>query len=70
MKVPMKPGWYRNNVGERVVKSMQKESDTQKGVQMMVTEHVEVYNTNLTLDLVNLSVKEPYTVQRRTYKWF
>jgi hypothetical protein len=31
--VLMKPGWYRNNVGERVVQSMQKENGTQKGVQ-------------------------------------
>lgn len=38
MKVLMKPGWYRNNVCERVVISMRKENGTQKGVQTILKE--------------------------------
>ena len=39
--------WNRNNEDERVVLSMQKKNGTQKGVHLIVTEHVEVYDTKI-----------------------
>ena len=34
----MKPGWYKNDTGDRVIQSMQHENGVQKGVQSILSE--------------------------------